>query len=51
MKDLLVTVLLLILIAAGFYAFQLLILGIVGLAIYWSMPVIKQFISRRPRWK
>lgn len=51
MRDILVTVLLLIFIAAGFYAFQLLVLGIVGLAIYWSMPLVKQFISRRPRWK
>lgn len=52
MRDVLVTVLLLIFIAAGFYAFQLIVLGIVGLAIYWTMPFIKQFLSRRRKlWK
>ena len=42
MRDFLITVALLLLITAGFYAFQLLILGIVGLVIYWSIPVIRK---------
>ena len=49
MKDFLISICLLILIAAGFYAFQLLILGIVGLIIYWTLPITKHFISRRPK--
>lgn len=51
MKDFLVTILLLIIVAAGFYAFQLLVLGIFGLVFYWALPIIKRFISRRPRWR
>lgn len=51
MKDVLTTIILLLVVAAGFYAFQLLVIGIAGLVIYWFMPIIKQFISRRPKWR
>lgn len=51
MRDFLITLLLLIVVAAGFYAFQLLVLGIFGLIFYWSLPIIRKFISRRPQWK
>jgi hypothetical protein len=51
MKDLLVTLILLIIAAAGFYAFQLLVLAIFGLVFYWSLPMIKHFLARRPKWR
>ncbi len=51
MRDFLTTVVLLLLITAGFYAFQLLILGIVGLVVYWSMPAIRKLNTIRPRSK
>ena len=47
MKDFLIVCVLLILIAAGFYAFQLIVLGLVGLVIYWSLPHIRKFKLRR----
>ncbi len=49
MKDALLVLLLLIIIAASFYAFQLIVLGIVGLVIYFSLPYIRKFLNRRPK--
>ena len=49
MKDILLVLILLIIIAASFYAFQLIVLGIVGLVIYFSLPHIRKFLSRRPK--
>lgn len=51
MRDFLITVVLLLIIAAGFYAFQLLVLGVVGLVIYWSMPVIRKLNTINSRGK
>ena len=51
MRDFLITLALLLIIVAGFYAFQLLVIGIFGLVFYWSLPIIRKFISRRPKWK
>lgn len=46
MKDILIVLLLLIVIAASFYAFQLIVLGIVGLIIYLSLPLLRK-LNRR----
>ena len=51
LRDISVTGVCLVLIAAGFYAFQFVVLGIVGLVIYWSLPFIKRINSRSKRWK
>lgn len=51
MKDFLIVCALLLLIAAGFYAFQILILGLVGLTIYWSLPIIRRINERTKKWK
>lgn len=48
MKDILFTICCVILVVAGFYAFQLLVLGIVGLVIYWTLPLTKRFLASRP---
>ena len=50
-KDISITIVLLLLVVAGFYAFQLLVLGIFGLVAYWCMPIVRQFLHRRPKWK
>lgn len=47
MKDILIVLLLLIVIAASFYAFQLIVLGIVGLVIYLSLPLLRKLNNRR----
>ena len=49
MKDILIVLLLLIVIAASFYAFQLIVLGIVGLIIYLSLPLLRKLSNRRFR--
>lgn len=49
MKDTLIVLLLLIIIAASFYAFQLIVLGIVGLVIYFILPYMRKFLNRRPK--
>ena len=49
MKDILLVILLLIIIAASFYAFQLIVLGIVGLVIYLSLPRLRKLKNRRFR--
>ena len=49
MKDILIVLLLLIIIAASFYAFQLIVLGVVGLVIYFSFPYMRKFLNRRPK--
>lgn len=49
MKDILIVLLLLIVIAASFYAFQLIVLGIVGLVIYLSLPMLRKLMNRRFR--
>lgn len=46
MKDILIVLLLLIVIAASFYAFQLIVLGIVGLIIYLYLPLLRK-LNRR----
>lgn len=51
MRDFTITVALLLFIAAGFYAFQLLILGLVGLVVYWAMPTIRKFNLRSKSWR
>ena len=49
MKDILLVSILLIIIAASFYAFQLIVLGIVGLVIYLSLPMLRKLSNRRFR--
>ena len=49
MKDILLVILLLIIIAASFYAFQLIVLGIVGIVIYLSLPMLRKLNNRRFR--
>ena len=49
MKDILLVLLLLIVIAASFYAFQLIVLGIVGIVIYFSLPLLRKLNNRRFR--
>ena len=51
MKDILLTIALMLFIAAGFYAFQLLILLTVGVAIYFALPIVSELLSRRKSWK
>lgn len=51
MKDILTVFVVVLLIVVGFYAFQLLLLGFIGLVIYWTLPLIKKFLKRRPKWK
>ena len=49
MKDILLVIILLIIIAASFYAFQLIVLGIVGIVIYLSLPMLRKLSNRRFR--
>ena len=49
MKDILLVIILLIIIAASFYAFQLIVLGIVGLVIYLALPILRKLMNRRFR--
>lgn len=42
MRDLILSALAVLAIVVGFYAFQLLVLFTVGLAIYWSAPYIRK---------
>lgn len=51
MRDFLTTLVLLLIVAAGFYAFQLLVLGIVGLVVYWALPTIRKLHSKGKLWK
>ncbi len=51
MRDFLITIALLLIVTAGFYAFQLLVLGIVGLVVYWALPVIRKLHSKGKSWK
>lgn len=51
MRDFLIAVALLLLIVAGFYAFQLLVLGLVGLVIYYTLPTIRKFNHRSKSWR
>ena len=51
MKDILYVIVLLIVVAAGFYAFQLLVLALFGLVVYFLLPYVKKFLYRRPKWK
>ena len=51
MKDFLLTIVGLLLIVAGFYAFQLIVLALFGLVLYYTLPTIKHIIKRRPQWK
>ena len=49
MKDALLVLLLLIIIAASFYAFQLIVLGIVSIVIYLFLPMLRKLKNRRFR--
>lgn len=49
MKDILLVILFLIIIAASFYAFQLIVLGIVGIVIYLFLPMLRKLKNRRFR--
>lgn len=51
MKDFLIVVALLLFIVVGFYAFQLLVLGLVGLVIYYSLPTIRKINHRSKSWR
>lgn len=51
MRDFLIAVALLLLIVAGFYAFQLLVLGLVGLVIYYTLPTIRKLHSKGKLWR
>ena len=51
MRDFLTTLVLLLIVVAGFYAFQLLVLGIVGLVVYWALPTLRKLNSRSKSWK
>ena len=51
MKDFLIVVALLLFIVAGFYAFQLLVLGLIGTVIYFSLPTIRKLHSKGRSWK
>ena len=51
MKDVLLTIALMLFIAAGFFAFKILILLIIGVAIYFALPIINELFSRRKSWK
>ena len=51
MRDFLTTLVLLLIVVAGFYAFQLLVLGIVGLVVYWALPTLRKLNSKGKSWK
>jgi ABC-type bacteriocin/lantibiotic exporter with double-glycine peptidase domain len=51
MKDITIIFIVLLLIVVSFYAFQLLVLGLVGLVIYWTLPFIKKINKKAQKWK
>lgn len=51
MKDISIVLVLMLLLAAGFYAFQVLILILVGIVLYYLLPNIKKLLRRRSKWK
>ena len=51
-KDFAVVLLILLLLAVGFYAMWVLVLLLVGVVIYFSIPIVKNISNRRPKsWK